>query len=148
MAWWIPPARRSRVSTPNSLDGRPSWSAHPDTSAISEERVMTTELFDRKPSAGAQLARQFDWQAKKIRGVYFPDLEKLPLADKAARQAQIRKIAGDCGCRFGAAFALIATALYGAALGLSAISVSASPFWNFASVAGVFVVAAIAGRLL
>jgi hypothetical protein len=109
---------------------------------------MTTELFDRKPSAGAQLAKQFDWQARKIRGVYFPDLDKIPIADKAARQAQIQKIAGDCGCGFAAAVAVIATAIYGAALGFSAISVSASPFWNYASVAGVFVVAALAGKLM
>jgi hypothetical protein len=109
---------------------------------------MTTELFNRKPSVGAQLAKQFDWQAKKIRGVYFPDLDKIPIADKAARQAQIQKIAGDCGCGFAAAVAVIATAVYGAALGLSSISVSASLFWNYASAAGVFVVAAIAGRLM
>lgn len=109
---------------------------------------MTTELFDRPHSAGAELAKPFDWQARKIRGVYFPDLEKLPLADRAAREAQIRKIAGDCGCRFAAAVAAIATAAYGAALGLSLISVSASPLWTLASVAGVFAVAAVAGRLL
>jgi hypothetical protein len=109
---------------------------------------MTTELFDRAPSAGARLAKPFDWQARKIGGVYFPDLEKIPLADRAAREAQIRKIAGDCGCRLAAAVAAIATAAYGAALGLSLISVSASPLWNLASVAGVFVVTAIAGRLM
>jgi hypothetical protein len=109
---------------------------------------MTTELFDRKPSAGAQLSKQFDWKAKKIRGVYFPDLDKIPIADKAARQAQIHKIAGDCGCRFAAAVALVLTVAYGAALGLSVLTVSANPFWNYASVVGVFVVAAIAGRLL
>jgi hypothetical protein len=109
---------------------------------------MTTELFDRKPSAGAQLAKQFDWQAQKIRGVYFPDLDKIPIADKAARQAQIQKIAGDCGCRFAAAIAVVATLAYGAALGLSILMVSANPLWNYASVAGVFVVAAIAGKLL
>ena len=109
---------------------------------------MTTELFDRAPSAGVHLARSFDWQARKIGGVYFPDLEKIPLADRAAREAQIRKIAGDCGCRFAAAVAAIATAAYGAALGLSLISVSASLLPTAASVAGVFVVTAIAGRLL
>ena len=109
---------------------------------------MTSEVFGLKPSAGAELAKQFDWQARKIRGVYFPDLDKLPIADKAARQAQIQKIAGDCGCSFAAAVAVIATAIYGAALGLSFISVSANPFWNYASVAGVFVVAAIAGKLI
>ena len=26
---------------------------------------MTSELFNRKPSAGVQLAKQIDWQAKK-----------------------------------------------------------------------------------
>lgn len=109
---------------------------------------MTTELFDRKSSAGAQLAGQYDWQAKRVRGVYFPDLDKIPIADRVARQAQIQRIAGDCGCRFAAAVALIATTAYGAALAFSYISVSASAFWNFASVAGVFVAMAIAGRLL
>ena len=92
---------------------------------------MTSELFNRKPSAGVQLAKQIDWQAKKIRGVYFPDLDKVPIADKAARQAQIRKISGDCGCGFAAAIAVIATSVYGAALGFSYISVSANPFWNY-----------------
>lgn len=109
---------------------------------------MTSELFNRKPSAGVQLAKQIDWQAKKIRGVYFPDLDKVPIADKAARQAQIRKISGDCGCGFAAAIAVIATSVYGAALGFSYISVSANPFWNYASVAGMFVVSAIAGKLM
>lgn len=109
---------------------------------------MTTELFDRKPSAGAELARQFNWEAKRIRGVYFPDLDKIPISDRAARHAQIQRIASDCGCRFAAAIALIATAAYGAALSFSYISVSANAFWNFASVAGVFAGAAIAGRLL
>lgn len=109
---------------------------------------MTTVLYGRTPSAGTELAKQFDWQARMIGGVYFPDLDKIPIADKAARQAQIQKIAGDCGCRFAAGVAVIATAIYGAALGLSAISVPASPFWNYASVAGVFVAAAIAGRLI
>ena len=90
---------------------------------------MTTELFDRAPSAGARLAKPFDWQARKIGGVYVPDLEKIPLADRAAREGQIRRIAGDCGCRLAAAIAAIATAAYGAALGFSLLSVSASPLW-------------------
>lgn len=111
---------------------------------------MTTELFDRAPSAGARLAKPFDWQARRIGGIYFPDLEKLPLADRAAREGQIRKIAGDCGCRLAAAIAAIATAAYAAALGFALISVSASPLWNLASVAGRCIrnSAVIASRLI
>jgi hypothetical protein len=59
---------------------------------------MTTELFDRTPSPGNQLARQFDRQAKKIRGVYFPDLDRIPMAAKDARVASLSfaRAAPDC----------------------------------------------------
>jgi hypothetical protein len=109
---------------------------------------MTTELFDRKPSAGAQLASQIDWRAKKIRGIHFPDLAKIPITDKSLRQAQVQKITRDCGCGFAAAFAVTVTLCYGAAIGLLLISVSESAFWSYASVAVLFVVAAIVGKLI
>src|SRR5687767_1712688 len=93
---------------------------------------MPTELYSNVDYARvAQAVKEIEGKSKRVRGVAFPDYQMLPPAEKARRDAQIHKLASDCGCNLGAKIAVGLTLLYVGLVFGKVVSLASTPTKNY-----------------
>jgi hypothetical protein len=110
---------------------------------------MPTELYGNVDYARVAAAvKQIDSKTRRIRGVAFPDFQALPPIEKARRDAQIQKIASDCGCNVGAGIAVGVTLLYLGLVFAGALAWASTPVRNYLLAIPVFLGAAVVGKLI
>jgi len=96
----------------------------------------------------AKALEQINQDSKRVRGIEFPNYDRLPDAEKTKREAQIGKLASDCGCKTGARIAAIAVLLYVVLTCFGLLKIASNQTTNYLLTIPVFIVAAIVGKLV
>jgi hypothetical protein len=110
---------------------------------------MPTELYGNVDYARvAQAVEEIEGKSKRVRGVVFPDYQTLPPEEKARRDAQIQKLASDCGCNLGAKIAVGLTLVYVGLVFGKVVSLASTPTKNYLLAIPVFLAAAVVGKLI
>jgi len=96
----------------------------------------------------AKASEQINQDMKRVRGVEFPNYDRLPDPEKTKREAQIGELASDCGCKTGGRIAAIAVLLYVVLTYFGLLNITPNQTTNYLLTILVFIVAAIVGKLV